>query len=266
VADYVHGYSSREAERLTDQADTLAALMHEGISFPDGHTVLEPGCGVGSQTVFLATHSPGAQIVAVDASEESLVAARRRVAGAGLDNVTLERADIYELPFADGTFDDVFVCFVLEHLADPEAGLAELRRVLARGGTITVIEGDHGSTFFHPESEAARRVIACLVELQARSGGNALIGRQLFPLLAAAGFRDVRVEPRTVYVDESRPDLTDGFIRKTFTAMVEGVRDEALAHGMVSEAEWARGIAALHRTAEPDGVFCYTFLRALAQR
>ena len=41
--------------------------------------------------------------------------------------------------------------------------------------------------------------------------------------MVQAGYRDVRVSPRMVYVDASRPDLVDGFTRKTFTAMVEGV-------------------------------------------
>ena len=55
-----------------------------------------------------------------------------------------------------------------------------------------------------------------------------MIGRELFPLLCKAGFKSVRVSPRMVYVDSSRPELVDGFTRKTFTAMIEGVRDAAL--------------------------------------
>ena len=48
--------------------------------------------------------------------------------------------------------------------------------------------------------------------------------------------------------------------------MVEGVRAEALGEHLISQAEWERGVAALHRTAEQDGVFCYTFFRAVASR
>src|ERR1017187_6147997 len=90
-ADYVHGYSGGEAERLTDQADVLAALLHDGIAFPAGDSVLEPGCGVGSQTVHLAARSPGVRIVALDVSPASLTQARRRVADAGFSNVTFQR-------------------------------------------------------------------------------------------------------------------------------------------------------------------------------
>ena len=96
--------------------------------------------------------------------------------------------------------------------------------MLKPGGTITVIEGDHGSTYFHPDSAAAREAIACQVSLQRNAGGDALIGRQLFPLLTEAGYHDIAVSPRVVYVDGSRPELAEGFIRKTFTAMVDGIR------------------------------------------
>ncbi|AGA91002.1 methylase involved in ubiquinone/menaquinone biosynthesis [Thioflavicoccus mobilis 8321] len=262
-ADYVHGYHEREAQRLQDQAATLVDLLHGDTSYPPGHRVLEAGCGVGAQTVALASRSPQAQFTSLDISEDSLAVAREAVARAGLDNVTLHRADILALPFAPGTFDHVFVCFVLEHLPQPAAVLRALRRVLKPGGTITVIEGDHGSTFFHPDSAAAQRAIRCLVDLQARAGGDALIGRSLFPLLTEAGFDAVRVSPRMVYADASRPGLVDGFTRKTFTAMVEGVRPAALEAGLMAADDFDRGIAALHRTTAAAGVFCYTFFKAV---
>jgi hypothetical protein len=69
-----------------------------------------------------------------------------------------------------------------------------------------------------------------------------------------------------VYVDASRPDLVDGFTKKTFTAMIEGVRLAAMEAGIVEPAVFEKGIRDLYRTAETDGVFCYTFFKAVAQR
>jgi SAM-dependent methyltransferase len=179
----------------------------------------------------------------------------------GITNVSFQAADIFNLPFGDEIFDHIFVCFVLEHLARPAEALTALKRVLKKGGTITVIEGDHGSCCFHPESPEARSSIQCLIDLQKSAGGNALIGRELYPVIASAGFRDVRVSPRMVYVDASRPELVEGFTMNTFTAMVEGVRGPALASGMIDEKTWDRGIAGLYRTTASDGVFCYTFFK-----
>lgn len=264
AADYVHGYSRRESRRLGDQADTLAQLLHAGPAYPAASRVLELGCGIGAQTVHLLRSSPGARIVAVDRSEESLAQARTRVADLVPDaQVEWHRADVFDLPFADAEFDHVFVCFVLEHLSDPRRALAGLRRVLRPGGTITVIEGDHGSVFFHPDSAYARAAVECQIHLQAAAGGNALLGRQLQPLLAGAGYDDVAVRPLTVYTDRTRPALVDGFTRDTFIAMVASVRDKALAAALTTTAEWDRGIADLLRTAR-EGTFHYTFFKALA--
>ncbi|MGO8864880.1 MAG: methyltransferase domain-containing protein [Alphaproteobacteria bacterium] len=264
--DYVHGYSARESRRLHDQATTLAELLLSDTAYPPGSRVLEAGCGIGAQTVTLARQSPAAAIVAVDVAPDSLAQARRKIEASALANVTLECADIFALPFAPASFDHVFVCFVLEHLSEPAKALVLLREVLKPGGTITVIEGDHGSTYFHPDSPEAKRAVECLVELQARAGGNGLIGRQLYPLLVQAGFADVRVSPRMVYVDGSRPELIDGFTRKTFTAMVEGVREAAIAEGLMDAAAFDAGVRDLYRTAAADGVFCYTFFKAWGVR
>jgi hypothetical protein len=155
---------------------------------------------------------------------------------------------------------------VLEHLSRPVEALAILERLLRPGGTITVIEGDHGSAFFHPESSAADAAIHCQVELQRAAGGNALIGRQVYPLLVEAGFDAVSVSPRMVYVDSSRPDLVDGFTRRTFTAMIEGVREPAIAAGLIEPERFDEGVRALYRTAEADGVFCYTFFKGVAEK
>jgi SAM-dependent methyltransferase len=263
---YVHGYHAREVERLQDQAGTLVELLHSDTAYPPGSTVLEAGCGVGAQTVTLASRSPEARFTSVDISAESLAEARRRVEAAGLANVEFRQADIFDLPFGAGSFDHVFVCFVLEHLARPVEALAVLRGLLRPGGTITVIEGDHGSAYFHPDSAAAHAAIGCQIELQKRAGGDALIGRQVYPLLVEAGFAAVRVSPRMVYVDSSRPELVDGFTRKTFTAMIEGVRESALAAGLTDAASFDAGVRDLHRTAEADGVFCYTFFKGVGRR
>ena len=260
---YVHGYEETESRRLNDQAATLEALLHHDTAYPAGSAVLEAGCGVGAQTVPLVRNNPGARITCLDISAASLAEAKGRVRAAGLNSPAFRQGDIRAQPFADASFDHAFVCFVLEHMVDPAAALDELRRVLRPGGSLTVIEGDHGSALFHPDDPAARDAIRCQVMLQQAAGGDAEIGRRLYPLLAAAGLRDLRVSPRQVYVDAGRPDLVDGFIRRTFTAMVAGVRDEAVRAGLTDVHTFDAGIRALHRTTEPDGVFCYTFFKAV---
>jgi ubiquinone/menaquinone biosynthesis C-methylase UbiE len=261
---YVHGYDPRENSRLQDQASTLVELLHGDTFYPPGSRVLEAGCGVGAQTVILGCNSPEALITSVDLSAESIARAEQKVEAAGLKNVRLRQGDLLDPPFRLESFDHVFVCFVLEHLPQPIEALAILKTLLKEGGTMTVIEGDHGSAYFHPESREAHKAIQCQVELQRRAGGNAMIGRELYPMLRQAGFSSVRVSPRLVYVDSSRPQLVEGFIKNTFTAMIEGVREGALAAGIIEPDVFDQGIRDLYRTTEPDGVFCYTFFKAFA--
>ncbi len=259
---YVHGYDLKESLRLQDQASSLVELLHSDTAYAEGETVLEAGCGIGSQTVTLARNSPKARITSIDISDTQLAQARQAIEASGARNVTLQKADIFNLPFAPHSFDHVFVCFVLEHLPRPQEALLALKKMLKPGGTLTVIEGDHGSAYYHPRSDSAQEAIQCLVDLQAKAGGNSLIGRELYPLVSAAGFLNVQVSPRMVYADWSKPLLVEGFTRKTFTAMVEGVREPAIGSGLMSAEAFDRGIADLYRTAESDGVFCYTFFKA----
>jgi len=258
---YVHGRSDREAERLHYQASKLAELLHHGTRYPPGSRVLEAACGVGAQTILLARNSPGAEFVSVDISRESLLRAKHRVSEEGITNITFRQADVYHLPFRPETFDHIFVCFLLEHLPDPLLSITRMKEILRPGGSVTFIEGDHGSALFFPDSRDAHTVIDCLVQLQREMGGNALIGRELGHLMTDAGFMNIVVSPRIVYADRNRPESVEG-VKNIFIAMVEGVRDQAIARGLVDTMTWEKGIRDLCRTTEEDGSFCYTFFKA----
>ena len=95
---YVHGYSDRESERLSDQAQTLTGLLHSDTSYPAGSKVLEAGCGIGAQTVILARNSPGACITSVDISPESVKRAQERIRKEGIANVTVRGGRSFHAP------------------------------------------------------------------------------------------------------------------------------------------------------------------------
>ncbi len=265
--DYVHGYTEREAHRLHDQAASVRELLHADTRYAAGELVLEPGCGVGVQTVTLAAGSPQARFVSLDIACESAREARELVGSRGLANVEFAAADLFHLPFGDGQFDHIFLCYVLEHLPDPRGALESLRHVLREGGTVTAVEGDHGSCYFHPQTLAARAAWQCLIDVQAVMGGDSLIGRRLYPLLSEAGFRHVEVSPRMVYADAGLPELRHSFVATTITPMVEGVREQALAMGLIDAETWERGIRELYAIpASDEGTFCYTFFKAVARK
>jgi ubiquinone/menaquinone biosynthesis C-methylase UbiE len=263
---YVHGYDLSESIRLQDQATTLVELLHSDTVYSAGSKILEAGCGVGAQTITLAKNNSSCQITSIDISPDSILQAREKINAEGIKNVSFEQGDIFNLSFMEESFDHVFVCFVLEHLNNPIEALRCLKKILKPDGTITVIEGDHGSAYFYPDSHEAQEAINCQIKLQKQSGGNANIGRELFPLLKRAGYNNVSISPRMVYVDSSKPGLIEGFIKKTFTAMIEGIRETALSNNLIPSQTFDKGIKDLYRTTEEDGVFSYTFFKATARK
>ena len=94
--------------------------------------VLEIGCGTGRN---LPRYAPGTALVAVDPHPQNLARARRRAPG-----VPLVQARAEALPFRDGAFDTAVSSLVLCSVDDPPRALAELRRVLAPGGSVRALE------------------------------------------------------------------------------------------------------------------------------
>jgi hypothetical protein len=58
----------------------------------------------------------------------------------------------------------------------------------------------------------------------------------------------------------------EGFTRRTFTAMIEGVRETAVEAGIIGMGDFEAGVRDLYRTTEEDGVFCYTFFKATGRK
>jgi SAM-dependent methyltransferase len=265
LSKYVHGYSQRETQRLKEQSRILERLLHDGVHYPANAQVLEAGCGVGAQSVILAKQSPDAQFISIDISPESLERAEAAVRSQGFSNFTFQQADILNLPFEDKHFDFIFVCFVLEHLDNPDGALLELKRVLKPGGEITVIEGDHGSCFWHPETEASLKVWECMIRAQAVHGHDANIGRRIYPLLHKAGLDVLASEPKWVYGDGAHSRLLDGMVNQIIVPMVQTAKARSLEAGWVDEAAWAQGIRELEASGDPpEGTFFYTWFKAVA--
>lgn len=121
------------------EPELTAAIRRYGLG--PAARVLDSPCGDGFYTRILARHLSAGEVVAADLSDAYLDAARATV-GATRVPVTFERADAYELPFADASFDLVWCAQSLISLDDPPAAIREMARVLKPGGTIAVLETD----------------------------------------------------------------------------------------------------------------------------
>ncbi len=140
--DLVQAMFDRVAPRY-DLANTLLSLGQDAhwrrvaarAAEPAGAHVLDVAAGPGNVAKELIARG-ARQVVAADLSYGMLAEGHRR----GLPDIHFVNADALRLPFADGTFDAVTISFGLRNLVDPEAGLAEFRRVARPGARMVVME------------------------------------------------------------------------------------------------------------------------------
>lgn len=103
-----------------------------------GRDILDAGCGEGVTLEKLVKQFPEANVVGVDIEPENLEICAKH-------GLPAREGSLYELPFADASFDTVLFAEVIEHLDAPEKALAEIFRVLRPGGkTIVIFPNDRG--------------------------------------------------------------------------------------------------------------------------
>jgi SAM-dependent methyltransferase len=152
-----------------------------------GMDVLDVGCGVGSIALDLAPALAPGRAVGIDADSEQIETARRSAAERGIENAEFVTSSVYELPFAEATFDVVYANAVLMYVRDQVRALAEMRRVLRPAGLAAVIDDDLGTVVISPDRRELRlapRLFECAVAHE----GNARYSRRLRTLMLEAGF------------------------------------------------------------------------------
>jgi ubiquinone/menaquinone biosynthesis C-methylase UbiE len=163
-----------------------------------GRRILEVGCGLGDDAAALAKRvAPGGSVVAIDGSQAMIDAARERhrdVAGLSFDV-----ADAAHLPFDDASFDACRIDRVLQHIDDPALAIAEMVRVLRRGGVVVAFDNDWETLTVDSADRALTRTILNAWCDRFPSGW---IGRRLVPLFLQAGLRDVVTYPKTLVLRE----------------------------------------------------------------
>jgi ubiquinone/menaquinone biosynthesis C-methylase UbiE len=206
-------------------------LVREAVGASPGERILDAGCGPGFYVAELLDEvGPSGAVIGVDGSPQMLAAAARRSETHG--NVAFHEADVTALPLEDGGFDAALCVQVLEYVPDATAGLAELQRVLRRGGRAVIWDVDWATVSMHSSDpdRMARVLRAWDGHLTHPSLPQTLAAR-----LRSVGFEDVAVSGHAFATTDFVPDAYGGSVVpliEQFVAGREGVtEDEAQAWG-----------------------------------
>ena len=124
-------FMGRYSALLSPQMADLAGVRQ-------GQRVLDVGCGPGALIAELVSRTNGWNVAAVDPSASFVDAARARNPGVDVRLATAEA-----LPFQDHGFDAAIAQLVVHFMTDPVRGIAEMRRVVRRGGAVAACVWDH---------------------------------------------------------------------------------------------------------------------------
>ena len=116
-------------------SEDMGIILDEVKQQKDLKNVLELGCGNGTYSKVLITEAT--QLTATDFSDEMVNAATSRLKT--FENIKVEKADCFNLPYSDSSFDTVFMANLLHIIPEPEKAILECKRVLRKGGKIIIV-------------------------------------------------------------------------------------------------------------------------------
>lgn len=263
---YVHGFTRDEQDRLYHQARFLEHRVHEGLPLRRAKHLLEVGCGVGAQTDILLRRHPDLHVTGIDTSPTNLERAKNHV-----DRLPWAkgRADFVHgnagaMEFGADSFDSAFLCWILEHVADPMLVLSETRRVLRQGSPIVITEVMNATFFLEPYSPNTLSYWMAFNDRQLELGGDPFVGAKLGNLLQAVGYRDIEIEVKPIHLDNRFPGERAEFIAYWTDLLLSGAPGLHQA-GKVSAAVVEGMKRELQEVAHsPNAVFFYCFVQARA--
>ena len=187
---YTMGYSD-EFQKLLSRRNAATNAAHLLPHLEPGQRVLDLGCGPGTISLGLASAVAPGQLYGIDIEGSQIAMARAAATAGGHDSAFFRIGDVTALPFEDDFFDVAHSHDVLVHVRDTRAALAEVKRVLKRGGIISSREMIGEANFFAPTVDELDDAMATFLKLLRANGAHPDMGKNLKRVLLEAGFVDI---------------------------------------------------------------------------
>lgn len=263
---YIHGFNEIEQARLVSQAKVLEDMIFKKIDYSDSKNILEIGCGVGAQTEILLNKYPNAHITGIELSEVQLNTAKAYLNSKyDSSRFTLLQMNAEELSFDENTFDAVYICWVLEHVPNPQKIVGECFRVLNTRGQITITEVQNNNLYLVPQSDVIDNYWRKYNELQIEMGGNPYVGVELGNYLFNAKFNQVKTYSNNFLFDNNSPEQRTKMINYWTQLLLSGF-DGLLNLNKVKAEDKQNLIDDLHKVRAHNGVFHYSCIQSFGKK
>ncbi|MDE0560238.1 methyltransferase [Algoriphagus sp. NF] len=263
MGNYIHGYLTGEQDRLLEQAGMLAPLIYPWVDLAGRNKVLEVGSGVGAQTKVLLELYPEINLTCIELEASQIEKAQVNLQSYPSSQVRFIQQDAQNLALEE-KYDGAFICWVLEHVSEPQLVIDSVFDHLSPRGIVYITEVFNSSFHYFPQCDGLAAYYNAFNELQKENGGNPDIGLQLGNLLKKSGFENIELKPGGLHLDQSQPDLLKQMV-EYWKKLMKSAAEELILSGKIDQATVKAMEADLDQLAQhPEAVFFYQFIQAKA--
>lgn len=264
---YLHGYSEWEQERLLQQNDILSKYIYQKIDLTGKKRVLEVGCGVGAQMIYMLNKYPDLHITGLELEEKQLEKATENLINSGIpkERYSLIQGNATQTGWeTHQDFDTVVMVWVLEHIPDCELVLRELKRILRPKTELWITEVYHQGFATYPAMPAMLDFWQKMILFQSQTGGDANIGLRLGQLLHSTEIHAEWVTPFPMFFDARNPIARNEMFLYWKDLMYSSI-DSMEQNGYGVKVQWNQVENELNQLLEDtNSVFYYSFIQAKA--
>ncbi len=218
------GDQESEFKRLIAQAtigEDIEFSVLNSVGLHDGATVLDLGSGPGVTSLLVARRLPLTTVFGVEPEDTLRAKAETLVGSQGFgERCRFLKGTGEQIPLDNGIVDFSYARLLFQHLPNPLAVLAEMRRVTRQGGIVVVLDVDDRTTMVHPPPEGLEYMEKRIAHAQSAAGGDRYIGRKLHGYMHETGLQDVGVE--------HIPITASALGRETFFSIVYSFKRQVL--------------------------------------